>query len=91
MPRKKRIFTGNHTFFSRCGDNVRFSITELKLCNDGELPFFSGLDSLSGVIRGDDTWLYFVGDDSLLVDFDVMLKPSVLLMGDIVRSGDNVI
>lgn len=79
------------TFFSRCGDIVRFSITELKLCNDGELPFFSGLVSLCGVIRGDETRLYLMGDDSLLVDFDVMLKPSILFMGDIVRSGDNVI
>lgn len=81
-----------HTFFSRCGDIVRFSMTELKLCNDGELPFFSGLVSRSGVMRGDDTRPYLVGDDSLLVDFvDVILKPSVLFMGDIVRSGDNLI
>lgn len=63
----------------------------MKLCSDGELPFFSGLVSRCGVIRGDDTRQYLVGDDSLLVDFDVMLKPSILLMGDIVRSGDNVI
>lgn len=83
-----RLFNFEFTFFSRCGDNVRLSITELKLCSDGELPFFSGLISRCGVIRGE---AYLVGDVSLLVDFDVMLKPSMLLMGDIVRSGDNVI
>lgn len=69
---------------------MRFSITELKLCSDGELPFRSGLVSFCGVIRGDDTRLYFVGDDSLLADLSIT-KPSELLMGDIVRSGDNVI
>lgn len=92
------------TFFSCWGD--RLSSTELKLCSDGELPFFSpntifwfGLllwlfsTSLGGVNRGDALWLVFclVGEFSLLLpDFDVKLKPSELLMGDIVRSGDNV-
>lgn len=90
------------TFFSRCGDSVKFSMTELKLCNDGELPFFSGLwlnalstVSFGGVRRFKICCL--VGEFSLLfvfvvdVDVDVKLKPSVVLIGEIVRSGDNVI
>lgn len=88
------------TFRSRCGD--KFSNTELKLCIDGELPFFSltirfGVfrlfsKSLGGVILGDEPILCLVGEFSLLfVNVVVKLKPSPLFIGDIVRSGDNVI
>lgn len=86
------------TFFSRCGEIL--SKTELKLCN-GELPFRSfrllGLDrlsgasfrpffitSLGGVIRGE--FNCFTGEPSLRGK-----KPSVVFIGDIVRSGDSVI
>lgn len=87
------------TFFSRCGEIL--SKTELKLCN-GELPFLSlrllGLVRLllsdsfkpffsrGGVIRGEFNCL--TGEPSLLVR---VKKPSVVFIGDIVRSGDNVI
>ena len=93
-----------NTFFSRCGDIL--SMTELKLCN-GELPFFSffllGLDRLlsislkpfliillasrGGVIRGE--FICLTGEPSLLFPFEK--KPSLVFIGDIVRSGDNVI
>lgn len=91
------------TFFSRCGEIL--SKTELKLCN-GELPFRSlrllGLDRLlvlsdsimpflvmsrGGVIRGE--FNCFTGEPSLFVER--LKKPSVVLIGDIVRSGDSVI
>lgn len=90
------------TFFSRCGEIL--SKTELKLCN-GELPFRSfrllGLDRLllsdsfrpfliisrGGVIRGEFDCL--TGEPSLFVGR--VKKPSVVFIGDIVRSGDNVI
>lgn len=72
----------------------------MKLCSDGELPFRSiirlGLfrlfsESRGGVIRGDDA--SFAGEFSLLFDILPLLKklPSAVLIGDIVRSGDNVI
>lgn len=89
------------TFFSCCG--VRLSSTALKLCSDGELPFFSlktifwfglllWLFSISrgGVMR----FCCLLGEFSLLLLLLLVVWPnenvSVLLMGEIVRSGDNV-
>lgn len=44
-------------------------------------------------MRGDDAKLCLVGEFSLLFDILTLLKklPSAVFMGDIVRSGDNVI
>lgn len=51
--------------------------------------------SLGGVTRGGELWLLFclIGEFSLLLPdlLDTTLKPSTLLMGEIVRSGDSVI
>lgn len=50
-------------------------------------------ESRGGVIRGDDANACVVGEFSLLLDILPLLKklPSAVLIGDIVRSGDNVI
>lgn len=93
------------TFFSCCGDKFSrtelklCSVGELPFFSLNTIFWFGLLlwlfsTSLGGVTRGDVACIFFclLGEFSLLLlDLvDVNGKPSVLLMGDIVRSGDRV-
>lgn len=92
MNRQFNVYEILHTFFSRCGDTL--SSTELKLCNgefrslpglvrDPPPPFTKSPESVrAGATR-------LVGD----VSRRSAAKPAsdaVLLIGEIVRSGDSV-
>ncbi len=94
------------TFFSRCGEilsktelklcngelpflSFRLLGLDRLLLSDSFNPFLITFDVISrgGVMRGE--FNCFTGEPSLFADR--VKKPSVVLIGDIVRSGDNVI